>query len=143
MGQHGPIRSIALRPILDHLPSLLMASSILAPLTVVGAAEAAPATKEDMTLYTRIAAINVCIARAAKVDFDMAASIAGETIAQVLNGRHQGQISQVGSQALTIEELRKGSVNSAVIGAVDICPNEVPVDVKTKVEQAVNSSGGN
>jgi len=121
-----------------------MASLIFAPLAVIGAAEAAPATKEDMTLYTRIAAINVCVARAAKVDFNTAVSIAGETIAQVLKGQHRGQISQVGSQALTIEELRKGSFNSAVIGAVDICPNEVPADVKTKVEQAINSSrGGN
>ncbi|QEY33274.1 cAMP phosphodiesterase [Synechococcus sp. RSCCF101] len=121
---------------------LLVASLLLSPLALPGRAEAAPATREDMTLYTRIAAINVCISRAAKVDFDTAVSIAGETIAQVLKGQHQGQIAQVGTQELSIDELRKGSINSAVIGAVDICPDEVPAEVKTKVQEAIQNNGG-
>jgi hypothetical protein len=142
MGQHGTIRTSPLRSPFVHLRSLLMASALLAPIAIPAGALAAPASKEDMTLYTRIAAINVCIARAAKVDFDKAVSIAGETIAQVLQGQHQGQIAQVGNKALSLEELRKGSINSAVIGAVDICPDQVPADVKTKVEQAIRQSGG-
>ena len=39
--------------------------------------------------------------------------------------------------SLSIEELRRGSINSAVLGAVEVCPNEVPADVKAKVEEAV------
>ena len=90
-----------------------------------------------MNLYTRIAALNVCIARAAGTDFDKAVAIAGETIAQVIQGGHQSQIAQVGTKPLSIEELRRGSINSAVLGAVEVCPNEVPADVKAKVEEAV------
>ncbi|MDA0964252.1 MAG: hypothetical protein O3C02_04230 [Cyanobacteria bacterium] len=64
----------------------------IAPLPV----QAAPATEAEMNLYTRIAALNVCIARAADTDFDKAVAIAGETIAQVIQGGHQSQIAQVG-----------------------------------------------
>ena len=95
-----------------------------------------------MGLYTRIAALNVCIARAADVEFDKAVAIAGETIAQVISGQHEGRIAQVGTKPLTIEELRKGSINSAVLGAVEICPDEVPADVRKKVDEVVKSRSG-
>ena len=83
-----------------------------------------------------------CIARGAGVEFDKAASIAGETIAQLIKGQHDGQIKQVGTKALTIEELRRGSVNSAVIGAVELCPKEVPPDLVKKVNDALKQQGG-
>lgn len=95
-----------------------------------------------MSLYTRIAALNVCISRAAGIEFDKAVAVAGETIAQVIQGQHGGQIAQVGPKALTIEELRKGSINSAVLGAVEVCPKEVPADVRKKVDDVLNSAGG-
>lgn len=95
-----------------------------------------------MALYTRIAAVNVCIARAAGVEFDKAAAIAGETIAQVIQGMHQGAIKQVGTKALSLDELRRGSINSAVIGAVEVCPKEVPADVVKKVNDAIKQQGG-
>lgn len=93
-----------------------------------------------MSLYTRIAALNVCISRAAGVDFDKSVAVAGETIAQVLQGQHGGQIAQVGPKALTLEELRKGSINSAVLGAVELCPKEVPADVTKKVEEVLKGA---
>jgi hypothetical protein len=43
---------------------------------------------------------------------------------------------------LTIEELRRGSVNSAVIGAVELCPKQVPADVVKKVQDALKQQGG-
>ncbi|MFM7313236.1 MAG: cAMP phosphodiesterase [Cyanobium sp.] len=113
----------------------------LALLMAAGPALAAPATEADMSLYTRIAALNVCISRAAGVEFDKAVAVAGETIAQVIQGQHGGQIAQVGPKALTIEELRKGSINSAVLGAVEVCPKEVPAEVKKKVDEVLKSSG--
>jgi hypothetical protein len=94
-----------------------------------------------MNLYTRIAAVNVCIARAAGVDFDKAVGIAGETIAQLLQGQHGGVIQQVGSKPLSLEDLRKGSINSAVLGAVEICPKEVPAEILKRVQDAIKSSG--
>ena len=81
-----------------------------------------------MSFYTRMAALNVCIARAAGIDFDKAAAVAGETIAQVSN------------KPLSIEELRKGSINSAVLGAVELCPNQVPDEVRKKVEEVIKSN---
>ena len=45
---------------------LLAMPLLLAPV----AAHAAPATAAEMGLYTRIGAVNVCISRAAGIDFD-------------------------------------------------------------------------
>lgn len=104
-------------------------------------AQAAPASEADMSLYTRIAALNVCIARAAGTDFDKAVAIAGETIAQVIQGQHEGRIAQVGPKALSMDELRRGSINSAVLGAVEVCPTEVPADVRKKVDEAIKTRG--
>jgi hypothetical protein len=117
----------------------------LLPLTLLLAAGpvlAAPASEAEMSLYTRIAALNVCIARSAGVEFEKAVAVAGETIAQVIQGQHGGVIAQVGPKALTLEELRKGSVNSAVLGAVELCAKEVPADVRKKVEEVLKGNAG-
>jgi hypothetical protein len=122
--------SLALLPLL--LPLLLAAQP----------AHAAPATEAEMNLYTRIAAVNVCLARAAGIDFDKAVGIAGETITQVIQGQHGGAIQQVRAQPLSLEELRQGSINSAVIGAVEVCPQQVPADVVKRVEDALKAQSG-
>jgi hypothetical protein len=122
---------------------LLAAPFLALPLLLAGpAAQAAPATQAEMNLYTRIAAVNVCIARSAGIDFDKAVGVAGETIAQLIQGQHQGLIQQVGDKPLSIEQLRKGAVNSAVLGAAEICPKAVPPDVMKKVEAALKQAGG-
>jgi hypothetical protein len=121
---------------------LLVAPLVVMPLLLAPvSAHAAPATQAEMGLYTRIAAVNVCISRAAGIDFDKSVGIAGETIAQLILGQHKGEIQQVGAKALTIEELRRGSINSAVLGAADICPKQVPADVMKKVQEAVKQQG--
>lgn len=125
------VRSSATRLALLLLPLALT----LAPVAAV----AAPASEADMSLYTRIGALNVCIARAAGIEFDKAVAVAGETIAQVIQGQHEGTIAQVGAKPLTIDELRKGAINSAVLGAVEVCPNEVPADVRKKVEEVLKN----
>jgi len=118
---------------------LLVAPLLVLPLLLApGAALADPATPADMSLYTRIAAINTCFSRSAGIDFDKSVGIAGETIAQVLLGQHKGLIQQVGTKPLTIDELRKGSINSAVIGAYELCPKLVPDDVAKKVQDALS-----
>jgi hypothetical protein len=121
---------------------LLVAPLVAMPLLLAPvAAHAAPATSAEMALYTRIGAVNVCISRAAGIDFEKSVGIAGETIAQLILGQHKGEIQQVGSKALTIEELRRGSINSAVLGAAEICPKEVPADVMKKVQDAIKQQG--
>ena len=114
---------------------LLPLALLLAPLTAV----AAPASQADMSLYTRIGALNVCIARAAGIEFDKAVAVAGETIAQVIQGQHEGAIAQVGPKPLSLDELRKGAINSAVLGAVEVCPDAVPADVRKKVDEVLKN----
>ena len=116
----------------------LLALPVLSPAAAL--ADNAPATEAEMNLYTRIAAVNVCIARGAGVDFEKAVGIAGETIAQLIQGQHGGLIAQVGPKPFSIDDLRKGAINSAVLGASEICPKEVPADVMAKVQAALKAS---
>jgi hypothetical protein len=105
----------------------------------------APANDAEMGLYSRIAAVNACIARAAGIDFDKAVGIAGETIAQLIHGEHGNAIAQLGGQPLSDAELRKGAINSAVLGAAEICPKQVPAEVMQRVQEAIkqaNSGAG-
>ena len=117
---------------------LLALPLLLAPAAAL--ADNLPATEAEMNLYTRIAAVNVCIARGAGVDFEKSVGIAGETIAQLIQGQHGGLIAQVGPKPLSIDDLRKGAINSAVLGAAEICPKEVPADVMAKVQAALKTS---
>ena len=103
--------------------------------------QAAPALEEEMNLYMRLAAVNVCLARAAGVEFDKAVGIAGETITEVIQGRHGSVIQQLGPGPLPLEDLRQGSIRSAVIGAVELCPKQVPPEVVKQVEQAIKAQG--
>ena len=131
-------------PLFRVLPSASRLGLLLLPLALwlaPLAAQAAPASEADMSLYTRIGALNVCIARAAGIEFDKAVAVAGETIAQVIQGQHNGAIAQVGTKPLSIDELRKGSINSAVLGGVEVCPDEVPADVRKKVQDVLKNRG--
>jgi hypothetical protein len=101
--------------------------------------EQGPASSEQLALYARIASVNTCIASAAGEDFEQAAGVAGETIAQLILAVHQGLIPTSGSTPLTLEDLRKGSINAAVIGATEICPKQVPAELRDKVKQALAS----
>ena len=145
MEQHGLNRIDCLVTLLRRYGPLLLAPMLVPVLALPlwlapAAALAAPATEAQMDLYTRIAAVNVCIARGAGVEFDKAVAIAGETITQLIRGQHDSVIAQVGPKPLSLEDLRKGSVNSAVLGAAEICPKQVPAEVLAKVEQALQQA---
>jgi len=129
-----------LRPKLSLLTALLVLPLALPLLLAAPPALAAPASDAEMTLYSRMAAVNACIARAAGVDFDKAVAIAGETIAQLIQSQHGGAIAQVSAQPLGSDELRKGSINSAVLGAAELCPREVPADVMKRVQDALKQA---
>ena len=139
----APSERLALVSLISRFPRPQAAAGWVAPLLLLplllapSAALAAPASEAEMNLYTRIAAVNVCIARGAGVPFDKAVGIAGETIAQLIQGQHEGVITQVGAKPLSLDDLRKGSINSAVLGAAEICPKEVPADVMAKVQDAL------
>ena len=100
---------------------------------------AAPASQAEMDLYTRIAALNLCTAIDSGEDFDRYAAISGETMAQVVKGAHGGRISQLGRNPVSIEELRRGSINSAILGAHEVCPERLPRQTREKVEIALRA----
>jgi hypothetical protein len=124
-----------LKPVL--LAPLLLAALLLLP---VRPALAAPATEAEMEVYTRLAALNLCIARAAGVEFDLAVGIAAETISVWIQGSHDSGVAPVSASPLSLDELRKGSVNSAVLGAAELCPDQLPDEVLRDVQQAIEAA---
>lgn len=95
------------------------------------------ASQQAMALYTKIGSLNVCIYRAAGIPFDKATAIAGETVAQAIKGVNGGKISELGEKSLSIEELRKGAINTVVLGSVEVCPNEVPLAIREKAKNTL------
>lgn len=133
----------------SRLPSLRPARSLSAALTLLVSvsllvlplpAAAAPASEAEMTLYTRLAALNLCIARAAGVEFELAAGIASETISQWIQGSHQGAVAPVSPSPLSLEDLRRGVTNSALIGASEVCPDQLPAEVLQAVQEALRQA---
>ena len=123
---------------------LLSASLVLAPLTLATPAAQAqqanaakPAGQEDILLYRGVGSSYVCNARAAKVEFPKAVGIAAATYVQLLNGRHGGKVESAGNEKLTNEQLFAGAEFQVITGAMQYCPDEVPADVKSKVEAAI------
>ena len=136
----GPTPYILLNLFRSSSPLLFKSLLITSVWISSASVQAAPATEAEMGLYSRIAAFNTCISTAAGVEFNKSVGIAAETISQLILGVHDGEIKQVGGQALSIEDLRKGSTNSAVIGAAELCPKQVPEDVKAKVKEALSKA---
>ena len=134
------------------LPVTLRRLSVLTALLLCGAASmpavraqgtaTRPATDADMALYTRIGALNACIAAANTVEFNKAVGIASETVTQVLQGQHGGIIQPLGPKPLPVEDLRKGSVNSVLIGISQMCPDSMPAEVRDQVQKALKSAAG-
>ena len=143
MVQHGLVPSqkfVVLRQLISA--SALLALSTFSSTTALRAqAVPKPASEAEMTLNSRISALNACIATANGVDFNKSIGIAGETLTQVLQGQNGGAIQQLGAKALPLEELRKGSINSVLIGVSQVCPDLMPADVREKIKQALQQKG--
>jgi hypothetical protein len=120
-----------------RLASLLTVAILALP---ASPALAAPASEAEMDVYTRLAALNVCIARTAGVEFDLAVTIAAETISVWIQGSHGGGIAPVSDTPLSLDDLRKGSINAAVLGSAELCPDQLPEKVLRDVQQAVKDA---
>jgi hypothetical protein len=118
----------------------LLVSLSLALLLLPRPVSAAPASEAEMNVYTRLAALNLCIARAAGVEFELAAGIAAETISQWIQGSHAGAVAPVSPSPLSPEDLRRGVTNSALIGAAEICPDQLPAEVLRAVQEALRQA---
>ncbi len=102
-----------------------------------GSASASPASDKDVFLYRGMGSSYVCNARTAGVEFPKAVGIAAATYVQLLNGRHGGRVASTGTKKLTNEQLFAGAEFQIITGALQFCPDKVPADVKTKVEEAL------
>ena len=149
MRHHGCVfRFDPLRP-LNRLRSALSAPLLLLPLCLAGPAAMAqsaakaptsPASNEDVFLYRCIGSSYVCNARTAGIEFPKAVGVAAATYVQLLNGRHGGMVASTGSKKLTNEQLFAGAEFQIITGAMQFCPDKVPADVKTKVEEALKKA---
>lgn len=129
-----------------RLRPVLAATIFLTPLTLISPASFAqaaadadkkPATNADIFLYRGIGITTFCVARSVDVEFPKAVGIAASSYAQVVEGMHGGFIASVGTKKLTAKELFIGAESQIIIGAIKTCPEKVPADVKTKVEEAL------
>ena len=149
MRHHGCVfRFDPLRP-LNRLRSVLSAPLLLLPLCVAvpaamaqsaGKAPTSPASNEDVFLYRGMGSSYVCNARTAGIKFPKAVGIAAATYVQLLNGRHGGMVASTGNKKLTNEQLFAGAEFQIITGAMQFCPDKVPADVKTKVEEALKKA---
>ena len=96
-----------------------------------------PATNEDIFLYRGIGASFLCNARSAEIEFPKAVGIAAATYSQVLNGRHGGFVASAGDKKLTNKQLFAGAEFQIITAALQYCPKQVPDDVKSKVDEAI------
>ena len=149
MRHHGCVfRFDPLRPF-KRLRSALSAPLLLLPLCLAGPAAMAqstgnaptlPASNEDVFLYRGMGSSFVCNARTAGIEFPKAVGVAAATYVQLLNGRHGGKVASTGNKKLTNEQLFAGAEFQIITGAMQFCPDKVPADVKTKVEEALKKA---
>ena len=65
------------------------------------------ASEKDLFLYRQMGASYLCIASKAKVDFNKGLGIASATFANVIIGKHDGVIKELGNEKLNEKRLRK------------------------------------
>ena len=121
-------------------PLAMLSLALVAPAVLAqGAAkpQSKPASDSDIFLYRGMGSSYVCNARTAGVEFPKAVGIAAATYVQLLNGRHGGLVASTGNKKLTNEQLFAGAEFQIITGALQFCPDKVPADVKTKVEEAI------
>ena len=74
-----------------------------------------PASKEQMNLYRQIGVSYLCLARQAKVEFPQ----------------------EIGDKKLTNDQIYQGSYLQLIEGAIQLCPDQVPEEDKTKFSKAL------
>ena len=94
-----------------------------------------PASEDDLYLYKGMGASYLCIATKAGIEFPKAVGIAAATYVQVIEGKHQGLIKELGKKKLEREKLFSGAEFQIVTTAMKYCPDNVPKDISEKVQK--------
>ena len=93
------------------------------------------ATEKDLYLYKGMGASYLCIASKAGIEFPKAVGIATATYVQVIEGKHEGIIEELGDKKLERDQLFAGAEFQIVTTAIQYCPDSVPKEVTNKVNE--------
>ena len=93
------------------------------------------ASEKDLFLYRQMGASYLCIASKAEVDFNKGLGIASATFANVIIGKHDGAIKELGGKKLDQKKLYNAGIFQIVGSALNICPESIPKNIKNDYEK--------
>ena len=93
------------------------------------------ASEKDLFLYRQMGASYLCIASKAEVDFSKGLGIASATFANVIIGKHDGVIKELGKEKLDQKRLYNAGTFQIVGSALNICPESIPKEIKNDYEK--------
>ena len=93
------------------------------------------ATEKDLFLYRQMGASYLCIASKAEVEFSKGLGIASATFANVIMGKHDGIIKELGNKKLDEKKLYNAGTFQIVGSAINICPESIPNNIKKDYEK--------
>ena len=96
------------------------------------------ATEKDLFLYRQMGASYLCIASKAEVDFSKGLGIASATFANVIIGKHDGFIKELGDEKLTQKRLYNAGTFQILGSAINICPESIPKKIKNDYKKKMN-----
>ena len=102
------------------------------------------ASEKDLFLYRQMGASYLCIASKAEVDFKKGLGIASATFANVIIGKHDGVIKELGNEKLNEKRLYNAGSFQILGSAINICPENIPKEVKNdykkQLKQLINKN---
>ena len=93
------------------------------------------ATEKDLFLYRQMGASYLCIASKAEIDFNKGLGIASATFANVIVGKHDGVIEELGNKKLDDKRLYNAGSFQILGSAINICPESIPKEIKNNYEK--------
>ncbi len=96
------------------------------------------ATEKDLFLYRQMGASYLCIASKAEIDFNKGLGIASATFANVIIGKHDGLIKELGDEKLNQKRLYNAGSFQILGSAINICPESIPKKIKNDYKKKLN-----
>ena len=96
------------------------------------------ATEKDLFLYRQMGASYLCIASKAEIDFNKGLGVASATFANVIIGKHDGVIKELGDQKLNQKRLYNAGTFQILGSAINICPESIPKKIKNEYKKKLN-----
>ena len=80
----------------------------------------------------------LCIASKAEIDFNKGLGIASATFANVIIGKHDGVIKELGDEKLNQKRLYNAGTFQILGSAINICPESIPKKIKNEYKKKLN-----